>query len=116
VPELVALDLPALVVAAGYPGTAAIPAVNYLLGLLALKLTGIRRVSHVDDPAADPAAALFAGLSALPKTTALSSYSLPARPHPPARPADRAGHGDARRQPDHRRGRRPRPESRRLCR
>lgn len=74
-PELVALDLPALVVAAGYPGTAAIPAVNYLLGLLALKLTGIRRVSHVDDPAADPAAALFAGLSALPKTTALSSYS-----------------------------------------
>jgi hypothetical protein len=75
VPELVALDLPALVVAAGYPGTAAIPAVNHLLGLLALKLTGIRRVSHVDDPAADPAAALFAGLSALPKTTALSSYS-----------------------------------------
>jgi hypothetical protein len=32
VPELVALDLPALV-AAGYPGTAAIPAVNYLLSL-----------------------------------------------------------------------------------
>jgi len=75
VPELVALDLPALVVAAGYPSTAAIPAVNYLLGLLALKLTGIGRVSHVDDLAADPAAALFAGLSALPKTTALSSYS-----------------------------------------
>ena len=74
-PELVALDLPALVVAAGYPSTAAIPAVNYLLGLLALKLTGIGRVSHVDDLAADPAAALFAGLSALPKTTALSSYS-----------------------------------------
>ena len=62
-PELVALDLPALVVAAGYPGTAAIPAVNYLLGLLALKLTGIRRASHVDDPAA----ALFVGLSALPR-------------------------------------------------
>ena len=75
VPELVALDLPAQVAAAGYPGTAAIPAVNYLLSLLALKLVGVRRVSHVDDLAADPGAALFAGLAALPKTTALSTYS-----------------------------------------
>ena len=48
---------------------------NYLLSLLALKLTGIRRVSHVDDLAADPGAALFAGLTALPKTTALTTYS-----------------------------------------
>ena len=75
VPELIALDLPALVKAAGYPGTAVIPATNYLLSLLALKLVGIRRVSHVDDLAADPGAALFAGLDALPKTTALTSYS-----------------------------------------
>jgi hypothetical protein len=52
-----------------------IGAVNYLLSLLALKLTGTRRVSHVDDLAADPGAALFAGLTALPKTTALTSYS-----------------------------------------
>jgi transposase len=75
VPELIALDLPALVKAAGYPGTAVIPATNYLLSLLALKLVGIRRVSHVDDLAADPGAALFAGLGALPKTTALTTYS-----------------------------------------
>jgi transposase len=75
VPELVALDLPALVAAAGYPGTAVIPALNYLLSLLALKLVGIRRVSHVDDLAADPGAGLFAGLTALPKTTALTTYS-----------------------------------------
>jgi transposase len=75
VPELVALDLPALVAAAGYPGTKAIPAVNYLLSLLALKLVGVRRVSHVDDLAADPGAGLFAGLVALPKTTALTTYS-----------------------------------------
>ena len=74
-PDLVALDLPALVTAAGYPGTSAIGAVNYLLSLLALKLTGTRRVSHVDDLAADPGAALFAGLTALPKTTALTTYS-----------------------------------------
>jgi len=75
IPELVALDLPALVAQAGYPGTAVIPAVSYLLSLLTLKLTGIRRVSHVDDLAADPAAGLFAGLSALPKATALTTYS-----------------------------------------
>jgi hypothetical protein len=75
IPDLLALDLPALVRAAGYPGTRAIPATNYLLSLLALKLTATRRVSHVEDLAADPGAALFAGLTALPKTTALTSYS-----------------------------------------
>src|SRR6266511_565164 len=75
VPELVALDLPGLVATAGYPGTSVIPPVSYLLSLLALKLTGIRRVSHVDDLAADPGAALFAGLAALPKATALTTYS-----------------------------------------
>jgi hypothetical protein len=75
VPELVALDLPAMVSAAGYPGTTVIPAVSSVLSLLALKLTGTRRVSHVDDFAADPAAGLFAGLVALPKATALTTYS-----------------------------------------
>jgi hypothetical protein len=75
VPELVALGLPRLVGAAGYPGTSAIPATSSVLSLLALKLVGVRRVSHVDDLAADPAAALFAGLAALPKATALTTYS-----------------------------------------
>ncbi len=75
VPELVALDLPGLVAAAGYPGTTVIPALSSVLSLLALKLTGTRRVSHVDDLAADPAAGLFAGLVALPKATALTTYS-----------------------------------------
>src|SRR6266508_2582718 len=75
VPDLVALDLPALVRAAGYPGTKAVPAISYLLSLLALKLTGTRRVSHVDDLLGDPAAGLFAGLGVLPKKTALTDYS-----------------------------------------
>ena len=75
IPDLVALDLPALVRSAGYSGTRTIGAVNYVLSLLALKLVGIRRVSHVDDLAADPGAALFAGLTALPKATALTTYS-----------------------------------------
>ncbi len=75
IPDLVALDLPALVAAAGYPGTTVIPAISSVLSLLALKLVGTRRVSHVDDLAADPAAGLFAGLVALPKATALTTYS-----------------------------------------
>jgi transposase len=75
VPDLVALDLPALAGAAGYPGTRVIPAVSWLLSLLALKLTATRRVSHVDDLLADPAPALLAGLAILPKKTALTDYS-----------------------------------------
>jgi hypothetical protein len=74
-PDLVALDLPAIVTAAGYPGTTVIPAVCSILSLLALKLASIRRVSHVEDLATDHGAALFSGLSSLPKTTALTSYS-----------------------------------------
>src|SRR6478752_2305749 len=76
IPDLIELDLPALVKAAGYPGTQVVPAVSWLLSLLALKLTRARRVSHVDDLLlADPAASLFAGLSVLPKKTALTDYS-----------------------------------------
>ena len=75
IPDLVALDLPALVTAAGYPGTTVIPALSSVLSLLALKLTGTRRVSHVEELATDPAAALFAGLTSLPKATALTTYS-----------------------------------------
>jgi hypothetical protein len=75
IPDLAALDLPGLVGKAGYPGTRVIPAVSWLLSLLALKLTRTRRVSHVDDLLADPAAGLLAGLGTLPKKSALTSYS-----------------------------------------
>jgi transposase len=76
IPDLVALDLPALVKQAGYPGTRIVPTVSWLLSLLALKLTRTRRVSHVEDLLlADPAASLFAGLSILPKKSALTDYS-----------------------------------------
>jgi hypothetical protein len=74
-PDVVALDLPGLVRAAGYPGTRVVPATSWLLSLLALKLTNTRRVSHVDDLLCDPASALFAGLSVLPKKSALADYS-----------------------------------------
>jgi len=76
VPDLVALDLPALIARAGYPGTRVVPATSWLLSLLALKLTRTRRVSHVDDLLlTDPAAALLAGLATLPKKSTLTDYS-----------------------------------------
>jgi transposase len=76
IPDLVALDLPALTRKAGYPGTRVIPATGWLLSLLALKLTATRRVSHVDDLLlVDPAAALLAGLGTPPKKSALTDYS-----------------------------------------
>jgi transposase len=74
-PGLVELDLPGAVGHAKLPGTRQIPALNSLLALLALKAIGRRRVSHVDDVATDPALAAFAGMSSLPKATALGSYS-----------------------------------------
>ena len=76
VPDLVSLGLPTLVGKAGYPSTPVVPALSWLLSLLALKLTRTRRVSHVDDLLlTDPAAALFAGLAVLPKKSALTDYS-----------------------------------------
>lgn len=74
-PGLVELDLPGAVGHARLPGTRQIPALQSVLALLALKAIGRRRVSHVDDVATDPALAAFAGMSSLPKATALGSYS-----------------------------------------
>src|SRR5512142_2017004 len=74
-PDLITLDLPGIATTAGYPGTSVVPAVSWLLSLLALKLTRTRRVSHVDDLLADPAAAVFTGLAVLPKKSALTDYS-----------------------------------------
>jgi hypothetical protein len=75
IPDLIDLGIGDMAAAAGYPSTPKIPALSYVLSLLALKLTSTRRISHVYDIAADPGAALFAGLTALPKATALTTYS-----------------------------------------
>ena len=72
---LAELDLPGAVNHANMPGTRETPALNSVLSLLALKMIGRRRVSHVDDVATDPALAAFAGMDSLPKATALGSYS-----------------------------------------
>jgi hypothetical protein len=49
IPDLVALGLPRPDHGGRVSGASVIPATSWLLSLLALKLTGTRRVSHVDD-------------------------------------------------------------------
>lgn len=74
-PELVELDLPGLVGAAGWPSTSQLAAIRSVLSLLALKLSGRRRRSHVRGVVHDPALGVFCGLNVLPKTWHLSTYS-----------------------------------------
>jgi transposase len=74
-PTIVAWGVHRWVRRAGLPGSTMIPALQSVLSLLALKLVGKDRISHVMDACFDEGFALFAGLNALPKTTALSTYS-----------------------------------------
>lgn len=74
-PFLAQLRIEKVVRAAGLPGTKMIPAINYLLSFLALKLLGNERFAHVGNHAFDPGLGLFAGLNVLPKCTAMSTYS-----------------------------------------
>ena len=74
-PFLAQLEIDKIVASAGLPGSKIIPARNYLLSFLALKLLGTERFAHVGGHSFDPALGLFAGLNVLPKCTALSTYS-----------------------------------------
>jgi len=74
-PFLSQLDIDGIVRSAGLPGSKVIPAKNYLLSFLALKLLGTERYAHVGDHSFDPGLGLFAGLNVLPKCTAMSTYS-----------------------------------------
>jgi transposase len=69
------LNLASIVKKADLPGTKTIPALNYLLSFLALKLVGTQRFAHVNDHGFDYGLGLFAGLNVLPKCTAMSTYS-----------------------------------------
>ena len=74
-PFIEKLGVEEIVDKAKLPGTGEIPPLQYILSLLALKLIGKERLSHVDDLNFDPAMGLFAGLNVLPKCTAISTYS-----------------------------------------
>jgi transposase len=75
VPLLLDLDLPQAVSDAKLPGSKQIPPLQALLALLAPKLIGKRRISHICDLCNDQGAGLFAGLNVLPKTTYATDYS-----------------------------------------
>jgi transposase len=75
IPFLVQLGLDKIVEKAGLVGTKMIPAVSYLLSMLALKLLDKERKSHISDWNFDEALGRFAGLNVLPKTTAATDYS-----------------------------------------
>lgn len=57
------------------PGSVMIPAEQAVRALLALKLIGKQRKSHVMDLVEDQGIALFAGLNVVPKRSYLASYS-----------------------------------------
>ena len=69
------MDLDGLLQDSKMPGSTMIPAGCAARALLALKLWGIRRPSHVMDDVLDPGLALFAGLNAMPKVRSLTEYS-----------------------------------------
>ncbi len=75
VPLLHTIRLAEVLRQANLPGSAMIPAEQALRTLLALKLIGTERTSHVMDLVCDPGIALFAGLNVVPKRSYLASYS-----------------------------------------
>ena len=75
VPLLRPIDLAAVVRHAQLPGSKPIPAEHALRSLLALKLIGKERKSHVMDLVFDQGLALFAGLNVIPKRSYLAAYS-----------------------------------------
>ena len=74
-PWLIAADLDKLLAQAGFPGSKMVPAASAVRSLLALKLFGNARHSHVMSSVLDEGLALFAGLNAVPKRSFLTEYS-----------------------------------------
>jgi hypothetical protein len=74
-PALATLPLDRLLRQAGLPGSALVPAPHAVRSLLALKLFGNARHSHVMSYVLDEGLALFAGLNVIPKRSFLTQYS-----------------------------------------
>jgi hypothetical protein len=74
-PWLIAADLDKLLAQGGFPGSAMVPAACAMRSLLALKLFGNARHSHVMSSVLDEGLALFAGLNVVPKRSFLTEYS-----------------------------------------
>jgi hypothetical protein len=74
-PDLLASHLDEVLRRAGLPGSDMIPAGQAVRSLLALKLFGNARHSHVMSYVLDEGLALFAGLNVIPKRSFLTEYS-----------------------------------------
>ena len=74
-PDLVSANLGTLLARSGFPGSKMIPAACAMRSLLALKLFGNARHSHVMSSVLDDGLALFAGLNVIPKRSFLTEYS-----------------------------------------
>jgi hypothetical protein len=74
-PALAALPFDHVIRQAGFPGSGMVPAAHALRSLLALKLFGNARHSHVMSYVLDEGLALFAGLNVIPKRSFLADYS-----------------------------------------
>lgn len=74
-PYLAAMPLERIFHQAGLPGSKMIPAAQAMRSLLALKLFGNARHSHVMSSVFDEGLALFAGLNVIPKRSFLTEYS-----------------------------------------
>lgn len=75
VPFLAAIPFDKMLTKAGFPGSKMIPAGHAARSLLALKLFGSGRHSHVMSYVLDEGLALFAGLNVIPKRSFLTEYS-----------------------------------------
>lgn len=80
-PLLVEANLTGIVRNAGLPGTKPVPADAAVRALLALKLFGNARHSHVMSNVFDEGLALFAGLNVIPKRSFLTEYSCRINPN-----------------------------------
>ena len=83
-PYLARIPFDQMLADAEFPGTTMIPAAHAIRSLLALKLFGSARHSHVMSYVFDEGLALFAGLNVIPKRAFLTEYSC--RPHPDCYP------------------------------
>jgi len=79
-PWLASCRLDAMLRRAGLPGTEMVPAGCAMRSLLALKLYGNARHSHVMSHVLDEGLALFAGLNVIPKRSFLTEYSCRIEP------------------------------------
>jgi hypothetical protein len=75
VPWLVEMGFDKVIRKSDLPGTEMVPAGHAIRSLLALKLFGTQRHTHVMSAVLDEGLALFAGLNAIPKRSFLTEYS-----------------------------------------